>query len=208
MLHVLVQQSLRKYRRLKAAEIVYKYTRGANVQLQFCCNVPMKLLTHYITITRGSKNFPKIQEPVNILGAKTVTWSKLITRDSQIKGSTLQNSIGRRAWRPHCVKLSIFNLVSNHDIFNKLMFVYVCMYVCMYELRMHNVCMIYACMYVCIYVWMYVCILYVWCMCVCMYVCMYVCVSVCMYLSLSQFKYLLYELLMIPQYSGFHSGVY
>ena len=59
-------------------------------------------------------------------------------------------------------------------------------------------------MYLCMNVRMYiVCMMHV-----CMYVCMYVCVYVCMYLSLSQFKYLLYELLMIPQYSGFHSGVY
>jgi len=47
------------------------------------------------------------------------------------------------------------------------------MYVRMYELCMHYVCII---MYVC----MYVCVHYV-CMCVCMYLYMYVCV--CMYLS-------------------------
>ena len=40
---------------------------------------------------------------------------------------------------------------------------YVCMYVCMYDVCMYDVCM--SCMYVCMYVCMYD---------VCMYVCMYV----------------------------------
>jgi hypothetical protein len=73
MLHELVQQKIHKYRRLKTIEQVYQYTRGTIVQLQFCCNLPITLLTHYVTISRGQQIFQKSRSHLNILGAKRLT---------------------------------------------------------------------------------------------------------------------------------------